>query len=66
MYMYLSNAKRYCALNERTINLLIKGDVDMSATTGEEGERGLDDGGVDHSKDGFSDAEDRKTVKKEK
>ena len=65
MYMYLSNANIYYALHDRTINLLIKGDVDMSTTTGEEGEHGLDDGGVNHSKYGFSDAEVRNTVKKE-
>ena len=40
MYMYLSDAKRYHALNDRTINLLMKGDVGMSATTGETGEAG--------------------------
>ena len=31
MYMYLFNSKRYHALNDRTINLLLKGDIDMSA-----------------------------------
>ena len=36
MYMYLSNAKRYYVLNDQAINLLMKGDVDMSATTGED------------------------------
>ena len=35
MYMYLQNAKIYYALNDRTTNLLMKGNVDMSATTGE-------------------------------
>ena len=60
MYMYLSDARGYHVLNDRTINLLIKGDVDMSATTGEE------DGGVNHSKDTFSDAEVRQIVKNEK
>ena len=33
MYMYPFNSKRYYALNDRTINLLMKGDIDMSATT---------------------------------
>ena len=32
MYMYLFNSKRYYALNDRTISLLLKGDIDMSAT----------------------------------
>ena len=48
LYMYLSNAKRYYALNDRTINLRMKGNVDMSATTGEAGEG---------DKSTFSDAE---------
>ena len=43
LYMKLLTSKRYYALNDRTINLLMKGDVDMSATTGEEGEGGLGD-----------------------
>ena len=34
MYMYPSGANIYYALNDRTINLLMKGNVDMSATTG--------------------------------
>ena len=38
MYMYLFNSKRYCALNGRTINLLMEGDTDMSATTSETAE----------------------------
>ena len=38
MYMYLLNSKRYYALNDRTINLVIKGDIDMSATTSETAE----------------------------
>ena len=37
MYMYLPTAKRYYALNDRTINLLMKGNIDMSATTGDGG-----------------------------
>ena len=36
--MYLCNPKRYYALNDRTINLLMKGDIDMSATTSETAE----------------------------
>ena len=36
MYMYLPTAKRYYALNDRTINLLMKGKSDMSATNGED------------------------------
>ena len=35
--MYLPNAKRYYALNGRTINLLMNGYIDMSATTGDGG-----------------------------
>ena len=38
MYMYLLNSKRYYALNDRTINLLMNGDIDMSATTSETAE----------------------------
>ena len=38
MYMYLFNSKRYYALNDRTINLLLKGDIDMSATSSETAE----------------------------
>ena len=60
MYMHLSNAKRYYALNDRTTNLLIKGDVDTSATTGEDGETLPGDG------NGFSDAEVMEITKKEK
>ena len=32
MYMYLFNSKRYYVLNDRTINLLMKGSIDMSAS----------------------------------
>ena len=35
MYMYLFNSKRYYALNGRSINLLMKGTIDMCATTSE-------------------------------
>ena len=38
MYMYLLNSKRYYALRDRTINLLMKGDIDMSATASETAE----------------------------
>ena len=31
--MYLLTAKRYYALNDRTINLLMKDKIDMGATT---------------------------------
>ena len=36
--MYLFNSKRYYALNDRTINLLMKGTIDMSATSSETAE----------------------------
>ena len=55
--MYLSNAKRYYALNDRTINLRMKGNVDMSATTGEAGEG---------DKSTFSDAEVKELAQREK
>ena len=58
MYMYLPTAKRYYALNDRTINLLMKGEIDMSATTG-----GSD---VSYNRITFSDAEAVETVHKEK
>ena len=38
MYMYLFSSKRYYALNDRTINLLMKGTIDMSATSSETAE----------------------------
>ena len=38
MYMYLFNSKRYYALNDRTTNLVMKGDTDMSAATSETAE----------------------------
>ena len=38
MYMCLFSSKRYYALNDRTINLLLKGDIDMSATNSETAE----------------------------
>ena len=36
--MYLFNSKRYYSLNGRTIDLLMKGGIDMSATTSETAE----------------------------
>ena len=57
LYMYLPNAKRYYALNDRTISLLMKGNVDMSATTGEAGEG---------DKNTVSDAEVKEIVDSEK
>ena len=38
MYMFLPIARRFYALNDRTINLLMKGDIDMSATNSETAE----------------------------
>ena len=35
VYVYLFTSKRYYALNDRTLNLLMKGDIDMSVTTSE-------------------------------
>ena len=57
--MYLPTAKRYYALNDRTINLLMKSSVDMSATTGGSG---VSIGGWGSK----SDAEAEELVKKEK
>ena len=54
--MYPPNANIYYALNDRAINLLVKGNVDMRATTGESGEG---------DKNTFSDTEAVETVKKE-
>ena len=72
LYMYLPTANRYYALNDRTINLLMKGNVDMSATTGgqADGEHadGADEG--DNTKEGdkfsVSDAEVKVIVNSEK
>ena len=36
LYMYLPTSKRYYALNDRTINLLMGGEVDMSVAVGQE------------------------------
>ena len=36
LYMYLPTSKRYYALNDRTINLLMGGDIDMSVAVGQE------------------------------
>ena len=57
MYMYLQNAKIYYALDDRTTNLLMKGNADMSATTCE-----TDEG----DKNTFSDAEVKEIANKEK
>ena len=38
LYMKLLTSKRYYALTDRTINLLLKGDIDMSTTTSETAE----------------------------
>ena len=38
MYMYLLNSKRYYALNDRIISLLMTGDIGMNATTSETAE----------------------------
>ena len=42
--MYLFTSKRYYALNDRTVNLLMKGDIDMSVTTSETAEVITDSG----------------------
>ena len=57
MYMYLPTAKRYYVLNDRTINLLMKGNVGMSATTG--------GSGVSYNRISISDLEADELVKKE-
>ena len=36
--MYISNSKRYYCLNDQAINLLMKSDIDMNATTSETAE----------------------------
>ena len=36
LHMELLTSNRYYALNDRTINLLMKGDIDISATVGED------------------------------
>ena len=61
LYMELLASKRYYALNDRTVNLLKKGDVDMSATTSETG------GGEPRGEGepGFSDAELSKNINQE-
>ena len=38
LYMYLPLSKRYYALNDRTINLLMGGKIDMSVTVGQKQE----------------------------
>ena len=61
LYMKLLTSKRYYALNDRTINLLKKGDVDMSATTSETGEGEP----IGEGEPGFSDAELSKNINQE-
>ena len=55
--MYLPTAKRYYALDDRTINLLMKGKIDMGATNGDD----ETDNPIE-----FSDAEAVETVHKER
>ena len=38
LYMYLLTSKRYYDFNDRTINLLMNGDIDMSTTASETAE----------------------------
>ena len=38
LFMKLLTADRYYALNYKTVNLLMNGDIDMTATTSEKGE----------------------------
>ena len=49
LYMELLTSKRYCALNDRTINLLMEGNIDTGATTSEtaEGVKESDSEGID-------------------
>ena len=61
LYMKLVTSKRYYALNDRTTNLLKKGDVDMSATTSETGEGEP----IGEGEPGFSDAELSKNINQE-
>ena len=69
MYMYLPTVKTYYALNDRTIHLLMKGNIDMSATTGEHTD-GDDEGDgnncASNNKASVSDAEAVTSVHKEK
>ena len=58
MCMYLPTARKYYALDDRTINLLMKRKIDMNATTG-----GSD---VSYNRISISDAEAVETVHKEK
>ena len=57
MYMYLPAEKRYHDLNDRTINLLMKGKIDMGAANGDD---------ETHNPIKFSDVEAVETVHKEK
>ena len=58
LYMKLVTSKRYYALNDRTISLSKKGDVDMGATTSETGEGEP----IGEGEPGFSDAELNKNI----
>ena len=58
MYMYLPTAKRHYVLNDRTINLLMKGKLDMGATTASSS--------VSYNLITVSDAEVVETIHKEK
>ena len=63
LYMKLVTSKRYYDLNDRTINLLKKGDVDMSATTSE---RGFSEAELmGEGELGFSDAQLSRNINKE-
>ena len=62
LYMKLLTSRGYYASNDRTINLLTKGDVDMSATTSETYYQHNDIEG----KPGFSDAELSRNINKER
>ena len=46
LFMKLLTSDRYYALNDRIPNLLMKGDIDMSATTSAKGEK-INESGVD-------------------
>ena len=56
LYMKLLTSNIYYALNDRTVNLLMKGDIDMSATAS----------GTSGGEPGFSDGEIREKLEQEK
>ena len=60
LYMKLVTSRRYYVLNGRTIHLLKKGCVDMSATTSED----IEHNGIE-GEPGFSDAELSRNTNKE-